>query len=108
MSEVCRPSKFVTHCSTNWKEHCSAEFGLYVEAHEDRAKTNGMELRTFTGVYLGTVDNILGTLKVFDIKTGMVHNPRNMNVLLIPDDVILAVNAWGCWFQQETEPNQIP
>ena len=52
-----------------------------------------MRLRTFAGVYLGTVDNIQGTLKVFCLKTGVVRNPRNMDVLPIPDDVIEAVNA---------------
>ena len=36
-----------------------------------------------------------GTLKVLDLKTGIVRKPRKMTVLPIPDSVIKLVNDYG-------------
>ena len=91
----------------DWNKHCTGEFGKYVEAHTDPDITNNNKTRTFSGIYLGVTGNIQGTKKVFDLATGTVKKPRSVTVFLMPDRVIIQVNAWGKTYQDEEKKNKL-
>ena len=91
----------MTRRKLNWKKHCKALFGSYVEAHEDPEVTNDMTGRTFTSLFLGPTVNWQGTSKVFDLITVKVKKPCMITKYPMPDNIIKLANEWGLCFQKE-------
>ena len=91
----------MTRRKLNWKKHCKALFGSYVEAHGDPEVTNGMKGRTFASLFLGPTANWQGTSKVFDLITGKVKKPRTITKYPMPDRIIQLANEWGLRFQKQ-------
>ena len=79
----------------DYKKHCKALFGSYVEAHDDHEITNDMTLRTHEAIALGPSGNIQGTQKVFCLKTGCILKRRKIIPFPMPERVIKKVNDWG-------------
>ena len=88
----------MTRRNLNWKKHCKALFGSYVEAHEDTKVSNGMEGSTFDSLFLGPTSNWQDTSKVFDIFTGKVKKSRTITKYMMPDSIIKWANKWGLRF----------
>jgi hypothetical protein len=95
------PHEIVLGCEIDFKKHCKATFGSYVEAHDNPTISNTMLLCIFPGIFLGSTGNCQGTHKVFDINTGVVKKNRSITPLPMPDRVIKIVNNWGRHHQQE-------
>ena len=95
ISDKFSPREIVTRRKADWAKHLTYPFGTYLEAHADNEVTNTMSDRTFPGIFCGTTGNIQGTMRVFDINTGLVKKCRNATKFPMPDDVIRKVNAWG-------------
>ena len=91
----------MTRRKLNWKKHCKALFGSYVQAREDSEVTNGMRGRTFASLFIGPTANRQGTSKVFDLITGKVKKPRTITNYPMPDSIIKLANEWGLCFQKE-------
>ena len=53
---------------------------------------NTNRYRTYPGIYLGPTGNIQGTLKVFDLKAGVVKKPSSATAFPIPEKVIELAN----------------
>ena len=80
--------------------HCKANFGQYVHVHHDPDKTNGMQNRTFPGIYLGPTGNMQGTVKVLVLNTGRVKKPNTFAEVPMPASVVKLVNDWGKKYQK--------
>ena len=76
--------ELVTGRTMDYDRHCPVIWGEYVEGHINPTITNTMAERTFSGIYLGTMGNLQGTPKVFDIKTGTVKQPTKVTVFPTP------------------------
>ena len=72
------PREIVTRKPVSWKLHARACFGSYVEGHEDPDITNNVEDRAFAGIYLGATGNRQGTVKIWDVMTGVVKKVREL------------------------------
>ena len=107
ISQAFSPQEIMTCRKLNWKKHCKALFGSYVEAHEDPEVTNGMKGRTFASFFLGPTANWQGTSKVFDIITGKVKKLRTITKYPMPDRIIQLANEWGLRFQKEEKKEKL-
>eukprot|EP00804_Cyclotella_cryptica_P018596 CCRYP_011400-RA/>CCRYP_011400-RA protein AED:0.48 eAED:0.48 QI:0/0/0/1/1/1/2/0/290 len=88
-------SEIVTGTKLDFKKHCRARFGAYVEASYDDENTNTLKDRTHSCITVGPTGNIQGLLKCFDLKTGHVVKRRTFTVLPIPNQIICKVKQWG-------------
>jgi hypothetical protein len=95
VSEVYSPREIVTGMKLDFKRHCRARFGAYVEASYDDDITNTLKDRTYSCIALGPTGNIQGSMKCFDLKTGRVVKRRTITVLPMPDRIIKQVQKWG-------------
>ena len=59
------PREIVMGLHMEFKKHCKAVFGSYVEAHENLTVTNNMNPMIHEFITLRTNRNIHGTQKVF-------------------------------------------
>ena len=78
-----------------------------MHAHHDPDKTNGMQNRTFPGIYLGPTGNMQGTVKVLDLNTGRVKKPKTFTEVPMPASVVKLVNDWGKKYQKQKEKNRL-
>ena len=95
------PKEIVTGMALDFNNHCKAQLGLYVEAHEDKVVTNTQHPRTFHGVYLCPTGNIKGTLKVFDLKTAVLKKQQTITEPPTPDQVITILDKCAKMFIRE-------
>ena len=107
ISQVYSPREIVTGRTLEYKLHCKANFGQYVHAHHDPDKTNGMQNRTFPGIYLGPTGNMQGTVKVLDLNTGRVKKPKTFTEVPMPASVVKLVNDWGKKYQKTERKESI-
>ena len=91
VSDVYSPREIVTGMKLDFKRHCRARFGAYVEASYDDDITNTLKDRTHSCIALGPTGNIQGSMKCFDLKTGRVVKCRTITVLPMPDRIIKQV-----------------
>ena len=89
------PREIVTQRTLILDDKCNAEFGSYVQATTDAVVTNDQQPRTHGCLALGPSGNRQGSLKCFDLETGMVVIRRIVKVIPMPDRVVKKVNAWG-------------
>ena len=82
----------MTQRKVDYKRHCRALFGSYMEAFEESEVTNDMKLRIREAIALGPAGNRQRTQKVFCLKTGLVLKCRRIVEYLMPDRVIKKVN----------------
>ena len=88
------PREIVTQQSISLGDKCNAGFGSYVQATTDAIVTNNQKPRTHGCIALGPSGNRQGSLKCFDLETGMVVIRRIVKVFPMPDRVVKKVNAW--------------
>ena len=69
ISEIYSPHEIVTGMKLDFKKHCRARFGAYVEASYDDVITNTMKDRTHACIALGPTGNVQGSVKCFDINS---------------------------------------
>ena len=74
--------------------HFKFQWVKYVEVHKDPDVTITNRSRTYPGVYLIPTGNVQGTLKVFDLNTGVVKNLSSATAFPMPDRFIELVNVW--------------
>jgi hypothetical protein len=89
------PREIVTQLKIDFSKHCRVSFGAYVEASEDADITNTMRPRTHACIALGPSGNLQGSVKCFDLETGMVVKRRTIVELPMPDEIIAKVSEWG-------------
>jgi hypothetical protein len=63
------PREIVTGWKLNFKKHCQALWGSYVEANVDPDRTNTLEPRTAPCIYLGPTGNVQGSVRCFNLET---------------------------------------
>ena len=81
--------------------------GSYVQATADVIVTNDQKPRTHGCIALGPLENQQGSLKCFDLETGMVVIWRIVKVFPMPDRVVKQVNAWGIKTKKGSLGNEI-
>ena len=72
VSDVYSPREIVTGVKLDFKKHCRARFGAYVEASYDDEVTKTLKDRTHSCINLGPTGNFQGSVKCFDLQTGKV------------------------------------
>ena len=107
VSEVYSPREIVTGMKLDFKRHCRARFGAYVEASYDDYITNTLKDRTHSCIALGPTGNIQGSMKCFDLKTGRVVKCCTITVLPMPDRIIKQVQKWGKKSKQQRSKNKL-
>jgi hypothetical protein len=107
VSDKYSPREIVLGRKIDFKKHCKATFGSYVEARNDPTITNTMRPRTFPGIFLCPTGNRQGTHKVFDINTGVVKKTRTITPLPMPDRVITVIEDWEQRHQKEDKASTL-
>ena len=70
-------------------------FGEYVQVHEERNVTNGMEPRTTGAISLYPTGNLTGSVKFLSLATKKVITRDKFTALPIPRSVINKINEWA-------------
>jgi len=95
------PREIVTGLRLDFKKHCRARFGSYVEASQDPDVTNTMNDRTAPCIVLGPTGNVQGSINCYNLMTKKVVTRRTITCLPMPDRVVKRVVALGqCCKQQ--------
>ena len=95
ISEVYSPREIVTGMKLDFKKHCRARFGAYVEASYDDVITNTMKDRTHACIALGPTGNVQGSLKCFDLETGRIVKRRTVTPVPMPNRILKKIKKWG-------------
>ena len=95
------PREIVTGLKMDFKKHCRAIWGSYIEAHDDPDQTNTMDSRTSPCIYLGTSGNAQGSVKCYNLETKKIIKRRNFTALPMPDRVVRRVIALGKTAKQQ-------
>ena len=64
------PQNIIMEKYLSYDKHWKFIFGSYVESHEYRKITNGMEELIVSDIWLGPTENFQGSNKIFSLKTG--------------------------------------
>eukprot|EP00804_Cyclotella_cryptica_P002560 CCRYP_010401-RA/>CCRYP_010401-RA protein AED:0.15 eAED:0.13 QI:0/0/0/0.5/1/1/8/0/1350 len=107
ISTTLSPREIVTQQKVDFARHCRVPFGAYVEASEDAIITNTMRPRTHGCIALGPSGNLQGSIKCFDLKTGMVVKRRVVHELPMPDSVIRRISYWEKKSKQAQFPEKL-
>eukprot|EP00956_Cyclotella_meneghiniana_P026461 scaffold57247_cov37-Cyclotella_meneghiniana.AAC.7 len=89
------PKEIVTGLKFDFKLHCQARFGSYVEASEDAIVTNTIKDRTQPCIVLGPTGNVQGGVYCYNLETKRVVERRTITPLPMPDRVIRRVIKLG-------------
>ena len=95
VSKLYSPREIVTGLAVDFKAHCRALFGSYVEASEDADITNGMQGRTVPCICLGPSGNVQGSVICYNLETKQVIKRRTIKPLPMPDRVVKRVIQIG-------------
>eukprot|EP00956_Cyclotella_meneghiniana_P038953 scaffold162906_cov46-Cyclotella_meneghiniana.AAC.1 len=97
VSDEFSPREIVTGLRLDYKKHCQARFGAYVEASYDADVTNTMNDRTAPCIVLGPTGtgNVQGSVNCFNLETKKVVTRRTIKSLPMPDRVIRRVKQLG-------------
>ncbi len=68
------PQELVLRQKLDFKKHCRAQFGAYVEAHDEPVPLNGMKPCSTPSIVLGPNGNAQGTYKFMSLMTGKKSN----------------------------------
>ena len=68
------PREIVTGLHLDFKKHCRARFGSYVEASQDPDITNTMNDRTAPCIVLGPTGNVQGSINCYNLMDAMAGN----------------------------------
>ena len=71
------PRELILQLTWDMSIYCRVEFGAYVEVYDDWDVTNSMKARARHCIALGPTGNLQGSIKCFDLKTGIVLHRRN-------------------------------
>eukprot|EP00804_Cyclotella_cryptica_P008907 CCRYP_012017-RA/>CCRYP_012017-RA protein AED:0.23 eAED:0.23 QI:0/0/0/0.75/0.33/0.25/4/0/1155 len=99
--------EIVTQQKVDFQRHCRVPFGAYIEASKDAMITNTMRPRTHGCIELGPSGNLQGSVKCFDLKTGMVVKRCTVAELPMPDAVIRKISFWGKKSKQAQFPDKL-
>ncbi|KAL7504014.1 hypothetical protein ACHAXN_002241 [Cyclotella atomus] len=89
------PREIVTGLKIDFKKHCRALWGSYIEASVDPDLTNTLDSRTAPCIYLGPTGNVQGSVKCYNLETKNVLKRRTFKVLPMPDKVIRRIIKLG-------------
>jgi hypothetical protein len=95
VSSTLSPRNVMTGIQFDYQKHCRLQFGSYVQAHQEPSPTNTQEARTVEAIYLGPTDNIQGSYKFLNLRTGKRITRRRWTQLPMPQEVIDCVNQLG-------------
>jgi hypothetical protein len=88
VSTTLSPREIVYRHKLDFKKHCRALFGSYVEAHEKPNPTNGMITRGSPAIILGPTGNQQGTYKLMNLAIGKKTKRRQWTKYPMPDSII--------------------
>jgi hypothetical protein len=90
------PRNIITGITFDYDKHCRAQFGSYVQTHEEPATPSTMqEARTLGAICLGPTGNIQGSYKFLNLRTGQRITRQKWTDLPMPQEVIDRVNELG-------------
>lgn len=95
VSTTLSPREIVCRKKLDFKKHCKALYGSYVETHKEPNPTNGMMTRGSPGIILGLTGNEQGTYKVMNLATGKKIKRRSFTKMPMPNSVITRVETLG-------------
>ena len=79
----------------DYKKHLSLHIGKYCQVNEEDAPRNIQNPRTKGAIYLVPSGNLQGGFNCMALNTGKKIVWRSWDVILMPDKVIMCVNALG-------------
>jgi hypothetical protein len=82
------PRNIITGITFDYNKHCRAQFGSYVQTHEEPATTSTMQACTLGAICLGPTGNIQGSYKFLNLRTGQRITRRKWTDLPMPQEVI--------------------
>ena len=74
--------------SKDYNKHCRAQFGSYIQTHEEPATTSTMQARTLGAICLEPTGNFQGSYKFLNLRTGQRITRRKWTDLPMPQEVI--------------------
>jgi hypothetical protein len=89
------PRNIITSITFDYNKHCRAQFGSYVQTHEEPPTTSTMQACTLGAICLGSTGNFQGSYKFLNIRTGQCITRRKWTDLPMPQEVIDRVNELG-------------
>ena len=89
------PREIITGLKLDYKKHCKALWGSYVEASDDNEVTNTMRARTSPCIVLGPTGNIQGSVKCYNLDTQQIIKRRTVTPLPMPDRIIKLITRLG-------------
>jgi len=95
VSTTLSPREIVYRHKLDFSKHCRAQFGEYVEVHEEPNPTNSMATRGMPAIVLGPTGNQQGTYKFMSLATGKKIKRREFTKYPMPDSVIKRVETLG-------------
>ena len=107
MSQVLSPMEFVTGRILDANIDLKALFGSYVEASYDREVTTDLRDRTHGCTAPGASGHLQGSLKCFDLTTGLVVTRHMYTVMPLTEKVAARLNWWGKRTTSGTHENKL-
>ena len=85
------PGEFLGGRTLDYKKHCKAGFGSYVQTHEENFPRNSMQSRTLGAITLGPDISARGVYYFMNLNTGKKIHRRNWTPVPMPNEVITRV-----------------
>jgi hypothetical protein len=92
-SSTLSPRYFLTGKHLDFTKHVRAEFGAYVQTHEQHS--NDMTVRTLGAICLGPSGNEQGGHWFLSLPTGMRIHRHKWTALPLPDDAVTRVTTYA-------------
>jgi hypothetical protein len=90
------PHNIITGITFDYNKHCRAQFGSYVQSHEEPEPSSMMQAHTLLGaICLGPTGNLQGSYKFLKLRTGRRITRRKWTDLRMPQEVIDRVDELG-------------
>ena len=102
VSDTISPGTILTGVTPDYKKHCKANFGSYVQTHEEFAPRNSMEARTIGAITLGSDNSEQAGYWFMSLNTGKRIHRRNWTPLPMSDEVVSRVEQLG---RRDGQPN---
>ena len=64
------PRNIITDITFNYNKYCRAQFGSYVQTHEEPESSSMMQAHTLDAICLGPTGNLQGSYKFLNLRTG--------------------------------------
>ena len=99
-ADTTSPRELITQRKLDYKRDLRFAFGEYVQAYNPHVDTRSLQARTDGAIVLLPTNNIQGSVKLLNLRTGSVITRDQMYSVPIPGEVIEHMNRMAAKYQR--------